>query len=118
VAGLGGVASASFVTLWLRQLLSALDVYTVWGLILAGLGVAVTARLSWVKSAVVVALFWLLSLALGVLPSLIGLNLGRVLGSGSGIGGGGINGGGGPSGASGGSPPDFGGAGGPPSGAP
>ncbi len=83
--GAGGVlAGPSLPDMLLGQLLSRLDLYTLWGLILLVIGVAVTARFSWKRGLVVTSVYWGLSLALAVLPALVGFGLLSALGGGPG----------------------------------
>ena len=53
------------------SLLGALDLYTFWSLLLMLIGVAVTARLGWLKAALSTAGYWVLSLVLATLPPLL-----------------------------------------------
>jgi len=53
-------------------LLSRIDLWTIWELILLGLGVSVVARFSRRKAAGIVLGYWLLTLALALIPVLIG----------------------------------------------
>jgi hypothetical protein len=51
--------------------LSALDVYTFWMLALLAIGVAVTARLGWLRTGLATLAYWGLSLVLAALPPLL-----------------------------------------------
>jgi hypothetical protein len=80
--GPGGAAdsSALFVGLLRNSLLSAVDVYTLWTLILLVTGVAVTARLSWLKAGIASLAYFGLSIVLASLPPLLSFWLMRVMG--------------------------------------
>jgi len=69
--GGGGLSGAAFLPLLRSSLLSAIDLYTLWGLLLMLIGVAVTARLGWLKAALSTAGYWVLSLVLATLPPLL-----------------------------------------------
>src|SRR5258708_9453454 len=62
--GKGSFAGPAFLPLLRSSLLSAIDLYTFWSLLLMAIGVAVTARLGWLKSALSTAGYWVLSLVL------------------------------------------------------
>lgn len=71
-AGPGGSFSGpSFLTLLRSALLSNIDLYTFWSLLLMLIGVAVTARLGWLKAVISTAGYWALSLVLATLPPLL-----------------------------------------------
>jgi len=74
-AGKGGLSGPSFIPVLQSTLLSALDVYTVWSWLLMLIGVAVTARLGWLKAALATAGYWALSLVLATLPPLLSFML-------------------------------------------
>ena len=82
----GGNFGPSFLPLLQASFLGALDLYTLWGLLLMLIGVAVTARLGWIKAALSTAGYWAVSLALATLPPLLSFMLltlagpGRVIG--------------------------------------
>jgi hypothetical protein len=84
--GGGGGLGPSFLPLLRSSFLGALDLYTLWGLLLMLLGVAVTARLGWLKAALSTAGYWAISLVLATLPPLLSFMLitlagpGRVIG--------------------------------------
>jgi hypothetical protein len=73
VVGPGGAlgAGAMFAVFLRDSFLSALDVYTFWMLALLAIGVAVTARLGWLKAGLATLLYWGLSLVLTALPPLV-----------------------------------------------
>ena len=73
--GDGGFAGPSFLPLLRSSLLSAIDVYTLWSLVLMLIGVAVTARLGWLKATLSTAGYWVLSLVLATLPPLLSFML-------------------------------------------
>jgi Yip1 domain len=73
--GKGGLAGLAFLPLLRSSLLSAIDLYTFWSLLLMAIGVAVTARLGWLKSALSTAGYWVLSLVLATLPPLLSFML-------------------------------------------
>ncbi len=56
----------------LRTFLGGLDLYLLWGLALLVLGVAVTARLSWHKSVLIVLIYWTLTTIARILPAWFG----------------------------------------------
>jgi Yip1-like protein len=67
----GGAGGPAFTALLQGSLLSSLDIYTLWGLLLTGIGAAVTARLGWLKAALSTLIYWGFALVLGVLPPLL-----------------------------------------------
>ncbi|MEP7356074.1 MAG: YIP1 family protein [Anaerolineales bacterium] len=70
--GSGGPATGpNFTNLLQGSLLSSLDLYTLWGLLLIAIGAAVTARLGWLKAGLSTLLYWAITLVLGVLPPLL-----------------------------------------------
>ena len=78
----GGFTGPSFGDLFVGNLLRSLDVYNLWGLILLAVGVAVTARLSWIKGLLATALYAALALCLATFPTLISFAVGGLLGGG------------------------------------
>jgi hypothetical protein len=82
--GGGGALGPSFLPLLQSSFLGALDIYTLWGLLLMLIGVAVTARLHWFKSLLSTGIYWALSLALASLPPLLSFLLLTLAGSGPG----------------------------------
>jgi hypothetical protein len=76
----GGSGGPGFVGLLQDNLLSSLDIYTLWGLLLTAIGAAVTARLSWLKAGLSTLVYWGLTLVLGVVPPLVMSNLLNVAG--------------------------------------
>ena len=60
-----------FVDALRANFLSGLDLYTLWALALLIVGVAVTARLGWLKSTLATAGYWSLSLAAAALPPVL-----------------------------------------------
>jgi hypothetical protein len=66
----GGASGPAFASLLQSSLLSSLDIYTVWGLLLTGIGAAATTRLGWLKAGVATLIYWGTSLVLAVLPPL------------------------------------------------
>jgi Yip1 domain len=73
--GGGGFSGASFLPLLRSSLLSAIDLYTFWSLLLMLIGVAVTARLGWLKAGLSTAGYWVLSLVVATLPPLLSFML-------------------------------------------
>jgi len=73
--GKGGLSGPSFIPVLQSTLLSVLDVYTVWSWLLMLIGVAVTARLGWLKTVLATAGYWALSLVLATLPPLLSFML-------------------------------------------
>ena len=73
--GKGGLGGISFLPLLQSSLLSAIDLYTFWSLLLMLIGVAVTARLGWLKAALSTAGYWVLSLVVATLPPLLSFML-------------------------------------------
>lgn len=73
ISGPGGVAAGgpSFVDLLRLNFLGALDIYTVWLLGLLVVGVAVTARLGWLRAGLATLVYWGISLSLAALPTLL-----------------------------------------------
>jgi hypothetical protein len=71
----GGFGGVSFLPLLRSALLGAIDLYTIWSLVLMLIGVAVTARLGWLKAAITTAGYWALSLVLATLPPLLSFML-------------------------------------------
>jgi hypothetical protein len=69
--GKGGGSGPGFMGLLQGSLLSSLDIYTLWGLLLTAIGAAVTARLGWLKAALSTVIYWTVSLVLGVIPPLV-----------------------------------------------
>jgi hypothetical protein len=69
--GSGPGTGAMFAGFLRGSFLSALDVYTFWMLALLAIGVAVTARLGWLKAGLATLAFWGLSLVLAALPPLL-----------------------------------------------
>ena len=65
----------SFLPLLRGAFLGALDLYTLWGLLLMLIGVAVTARVSVLKSLITTAGYWVISLMLTTLPPLLSFML-------------------------------------------
>lgn len=80
--GAGEVTGPSFGNLFMDNLLSNLDIYTVWGLALLVVGVTVTARLSWLKGVAVTTLYAVIALALSTLPTLITFAVSSLMGGG------------------------------------
>ncbi len=80
--GGGEFTGPSFGNLFVDNLLANLDIYTVWGLALLVVGVAVTARISWIKGVLVTALYALIALALSTLPTLITFAISSLMGGG------------------------------------
>ncbi len=82
----GGNFGPAFLPLLQSSFLGALDLYTLWGLLLMLIGVAVTARVNWIKAAIATAGYWAVSLALATLPPLLSFMLltlagpGRIIG--------------------------------------
>lgn len=74
----------TFGEVFTQNLLSAVDLYTVWQLVLLTIGLAAVAQISWWKSLIVTVSFWLISLAIATLPVLLGPALGGLLGGGGG----------------------------------
>ncbi|MBI3764387.1 MAG: YIP1 family protein, partial [Chloroflexi bacterium] len=70
----------TFFSLFRSNLLSTLDIYSLWALVLTGIGVAVVVRLSWIKSGIVAVGQWAIGLALSTLPALIAFALGGLVG--------------------------------------
>jgi hypothetical protein len=73
--GGGGNFGPAFLPLLQSSFLGALDLYTLWGLLLMLIGVAVTARLGVIKSALTTAGYWAVSLVLATLPPLLSFML-------------------------------------------
>jgi len=73
--GGGGSFGPAFLPLLQSSFLGALDLYTLWGLLLMLIGVAVTARLGVIKSALTTAGYWAVSLVLATLPPLLSFML-------------------------------------------
>jgi hypothetical protein len=75
MVGPGGATAPNVGTLYLSALrssfLSSIDLYTLWALVLVAVGVAVTARLGWLKSTLTTAGYWGFSLALAALPAVL-----------------------------------------------
>lgn len=85
--GPGGASNfqgPSFGQLFVDSLLSNLDIYTVWQLVLLIIGLGAVAQISWLKSLLITLGYWLISLALATLPLLLGPMLGGLLGGGGG----------------------------------
>lgn len=78
VSGLAGLAfGAGGVSPVLAVILSNIDIYLIWSLILLGVGVAATTQLSRIKSAVVALGYWLVTIAaslgwVALIPTLFG----------------------------------------------
>ena len=71
VSGLaGGVPFLAFLQ---GAFLSSLDIYLLWALVLLGIGVAVTARLGWLKAGLATLLYFGLSIVLAAVPPLVTL---------------------------------------------
>ncbi len=69
---MGGAGIGSMYLTFLRgSFMSALDLYTLWALALLLIGVAVTAKLGWIKSTLATAGYFGLSLALAALPPVL-----------------------------------------------
>lgn len=68
----GGPGGAPPFLLFLQSaLFSSLDVYLLWSLVLLAIGVAVTARLGWLKAGLATLLYFVTSLVLTAVPSLL-----------------------------------------------
>ena len=68
----GGSGMGAMYLNFLRgSFMSALDLYTLWALALLLIGVAVTAKLGWIKATLATAGYWGLSLALAALPPVL-----------------------------------------------
>jgi hypothetical protein len=84
--GGGGTFGPSFLPLLQSSFLGSLDLYTLWSLLLMVIGVAVTARLHWLKSILSTGLYWALSLVLATLPPLLSFLLLTLAGPGNFVG--------------------------------
>jgi hypothetical protein len=80
----GKAGGPSFLALLQGGLLSSLDIYTLWGLLLTAIGAAVTARLGWLKASVATLIYWAASLVLGVVPALVAASFLTLAGPGPG----------------------------------
>jgi hypothetical protein len=69
--GAGSPSGPSYTGLLWSAFLGALDLYNLWALLLMLVGVAVTARLGWLKAAISTLLYWGVSLALAAVPPLL-----------------------------------------------
>lgn len=85
--GPGGMVEPSTGAMYLSVLrgsfLSSLDIYTVWGLGLLVIGLAVTARFNWFKALGATAAYWGVSLALAALPPALSFGMMTLTGAGS-----------------------------------
>jgi hypothetical protein len=82
--GPGGLPGAGdmYVSFLRNSFLSAIDLYSLWALVLLAIGAAVTARLGWLKAALSSLLYFGLNVALAALPPLLSFWLLRFAGGG------------------------------------
>jgi hypothetical protein len=79
----GASAGAMYLTFLRSSFLGALNLYTLWALVLLAVGVATTARMGWLKATLATASYWAASLALAALPPVVSLWMMRLSGVGA-----------------------------------
>lgn len=67
---------------FLTAILGRIDIYTVWSLVLIGIGMVATARLSGVKAGLIAGVYWLLGAGLALAGTALGTTLSRTFGGG------------------------------------